>query len=93
MGHDITPEDLHARLKANSKINFFDVREQWEYEESNLGAVNIPLGDLPNRLNEIYHLKDDEIIVHCKSGSRGNQARKFLLTKGFLKIRNLNGGI
>jgi rhodanese-related sulfurtransferase len=90
---DINVEDLKARLDKNEKFVFIDVREEWEYEDENLGAINIPLGDLPNRLDEIEKYKNQEIIVHCRSGARSGNAKKFLESKGFSKVRNVLGGI
>ena len=90
---DINVEDLKARLDKNEKFVFIDVREEWEYDDENLGAINIPLGDLPNRLDEIEKYKNQEIIVHCRSGARSGNAKKFLESKGFSKVRNVLGGI
>lgn len=90
---DITVEDLRARLDNNEKFVFLDVREEWEYEDDNLGAKNIPLAELPNRLDELADYKNEEIVVHCRSGARSGNAKKFLETKGFSKVRNTLGGI
>jgi rhodanese-related sulfurtransferase len=90
---DITVEDLKSRLDKNEKFVFLDVREDWEYEDDNLGAKNIPLGDLPGRLDELEEFKDQEIIVHCRSGARSGNAKKFLESKGYSKVRNVLGGI
>jgi len=90
---DINVEDLKARLDKNEKFVFIDVREEWEYEDENLGAINIPLGDLPDRLDEIEKYKNQEIIIHCRSGARSGNAKKFLESKGFSKVRNVLGGI
>lgn len=90
---DITVEDLKSRLDNNEKFVFLDVREDWEYEDDNLGAINIPLGDLPGRLDELEEYKDQEIIVHCRSGARSGNAKKFLESKGYTKVRNVLGGI
>jgi rhodanese-related sulfurtransferase len=90
---DITVEDLKTRIDQQEKFVFIDVREEWEYEDDNLGALNIPLGELPVRLEEIESHKDAEIIVHCRSGARSGNAKKFLESKGFSKVRNVLGGI
>jgi len=90
---DITVEDLKSKIESGKKFTFIDVREEWEYEDDNLGAINIPLGDLPNRLDELAGKENDEIIVHCRSGARSGNAKKFLETKGFNKVRNVLGGI
>ena len=90
---DINVEDLKSRLDSGDKFVFLGVREEWEYDEDNLGAKNIPLGDLPTRLKELEDFKDSEIIVHCRSGARSNNAKRFLETKGFTQVRNVTGGI
>jgi len=90
---DITVQDLKKRLDNKDKFLFLDVREEWEYEEDNLGAKNIPLSELPNRLDELEAYKDSEIIVHCRSGARSGNAKNFLNSKGFTQVRNTLGGI
>jgi rhodanese-related sulfurtransferase len=90
---DITVSELKDRLDKKEKFYFLDVREEWEYEEDNLGAENIPLGELPHRLSEIEKHKDQEIVVHCRSGARSGNAKKFLESKGFSQVRNVLGGI
>lgn len=90
---DITVNELKHRIENGEKFHFLDVREEWEYEEDNLGADNIPLGELPHRLQELEKLKDEELIIHCRSGARSGNAKKFLEGKGFTKVRNVLGGI
>lgn len=90
---DITVSELKERLDKKEKFVFIDVREEWEYEEDNLGANNIPLGQLPYQLDELEGEKDNEIIVHCRSGARSGNAKKFMETRGFTKVRNVLGGI
>lgn len=90
---DITVEELKKRLDLQQKFIFIDVREEWEYEEDNLGALNIPMGELNDRLDDLKGDKDSEIIIHCRSGARSGNAKKFLESKGFKKVRNVLGGI
>ena len=90
---DITTDELKQRMDASEKLNIFDVREPHEYEEFNIGATLIPLGELPNRITELENLKDQEIIVHCRSGARSNNAKMFLEDAGFTNVRNLLGGM
>lgn len=90
---DITVSELKERLERGEKFHFLDVREEWEYEEDNLGADNIPLGELPHRLAELEPMKEEEIVIHCRSGARSGNAKKFMETKGFTKVRNVLGGI
>lgn len=90
---DITVEDLKARIDSGEKLNLIDVREQWEFDEANLGAILIPLQTLPNRIAELEKFKEDELIIHCRSGARSANAKKFLEQNGFKNVRNVLGGI
>ncbi|ELR68518.1 rhodanese domain protein [Fulvivirga imtechensis AK7] len=89
---EITAVELKQRLKNNENLVIIDVREDWEYDEVNLGVRNIPLGDLPQRLEELPD-KQTEIIVHCQSGRRSGQAQKYLTQQGYSKVISLKGGI
>jgi rhodanese-related sulfurtransferase len=91
--NDITTDELKQRLDAGEKLNIIDVREIHEFEEYNIGATLIPLGNLPGKITELGHLKEQELIVHCRSGARSGNAKMFLLDNGFTNVRNLLGGM
>lgn len=90
---DITAEELKQRMAKKELLHVIDVREEWEYDEKNIGVKNIPLGSLPQRVDELKPLKDEELIVHCRSGKRSANAKKYLEQQGFTKVRNLLEGI
>jgi rhodanese-related sulfurtransferase len=90
---DITAHELYQKLAAGEKFIFLDVREPWEHEEFNLGAQLFPVGELMNRVWELDDKKDDEIVVHCRSGARSGMIQAFLMSNGFTNVRNLKGGI
>jgi rhodanese-related sulfurtransferase len=90
----ITVEELKARLDSGEKINLIDCREPYEYEESNLGAKLIPLGKFQMMdLDELEHLKEEEVIIHCRSGKRSMMACSILDQMGFKDTVNVDGGI
>lgn len=90
---DITTTELKQRQQAGEHPTIIDVRETWENEEARIeGSQNIPLGTLPDKLDDLDELKDQEIIVHCKSGARSASAKAFLTQQGFTNVRNLLGG-
>jgi NADPH-dependent 2,4-dienoyl-CoA reductase/sulfur reductase-like enzyme/rhodanese-related sulfurtransferase len=67
-----------------------DVRDPAELENARLdGAINIPLGELRERLDELP--RDREIWVSCGVGQRAYYACRLLTQHGF-KARNLSGG-
>jgi rhodanese-related sulfurtransferase len=91
---DITAEELKERLAKGETPVIIDVREDWEHQESKIeNAKNIPLGTLPERVDELEEYRDQEVIVHCKSGMRSTSAKAFLQQQGFKQVRNLLGGI
>ncbi len=93
MIQDISVIELKRRIDANEVLNILDVREQYEFDEFNLNGRLIPLGELPGRLDEIENLKNEEIIVHCRSGKRSATAQQFMIQNGFTNVRNLIGGV
>lgn len=79
----------HWDAAENSYL--LDVREPIELAVENVPeAVNIPLGELRARLDELP--RDKEILVICRSGQRAYYATRLLLQNGF-NARNLSGGM
>jgi rhodanese-related sulfurtransferase len=90
----ISVEELKSRKDAGEKMNVIDVREPSEYAEYNIGAKLIPLGNIMNmQIDEIEDLKNEELIVHCKAGTRSMQACLFLEQMGFTNTKNVTGGV
>ena len=90
----ITAEEVKARLDAGEKINLVDVREPHENAEFNIGGILHPLGKVQTmQVDELEDLKDQEIIVYCRSGNRSGQACLILDTIGFKNTKNLVGGM
>jgi rhodanese-related sulfurtransferase len=91
---DINVQELKKRLDAkDDSFVFIDVREPHEYADFNLGATLIPLGNVPAALADLEDHKEDEIVVHCRSGARSGQAKAFMMANGFKNVRNLEGGV
>ena len=66
-----------------------DVREPAEFAGGSVkGAVNIPLGLIPTRLNKFRG--KENIIVFCRSGVRSGHAKTILEQNGFKNV--VNGG-
>lgn len=65
-----------AAATGEREISVLDARQQSEYADSHLpGAVNIPLHELPHRLEEVSAA---EVWVHCASGYRASIAASLL---------------
>lgn len=67
-----------------------DVRTEIEFNNGSIeGALNIPVDNLRDRLNELD--KEKEILIYCQVGLRGYIATRILMDKGY-KVKNLTGG-
>lgn len=90
---DITCKELKERIEAGEQLNIIDVREQDEFDEYNIGATLIPLSTFQERYTELESLKHEELILHCRSGGRSGNAKKFLEANGYTQVKNLLGGM
>ncbi|MCH7874827.1 MAG: molybdopterin-synthase adenylyltransferase MoeB [Gemmatimonadetes bacterium] len=91
-GPEVNATELATELKENPELVLIDVREPLEWEICRIdGATLIPLGHLPERLNELNGHK--EIVTHCHKGVRSMQALEVLKAAGFTRVRSLAGGI
>ncbi len=92
--NNISVEDLKKRMDAGEPLNIIDVREPAEYAEYNIGAKLIPLGQIMSlQIDELEDYKDQELIIHCKAGSRSMQACMMLEQAGFTNVVNVTGGM
>ncbi len=90
---DINVQELKQKLDQKEDFIFIDVRESYEYEDFNLGAKLIPLGDVMAAIPSFDGHKNDEIVVHCRSGQRSAMAQELFRQAGFTNVRNLEGGV
>jgi NADPH-dependent 2,4-dienoyl-CoA reductase/sulfur reductase-like enzyme/rhodanese-related sulfurtransferase len=88
---NVVQNDMPVTHWDNTENGFLlDVREPVELSvESVPGAVNIPMGQLRTRLDELP--RNREILVICRSAQRAYIATRILLQNGF-KARTLSGG-
>lgn len=79
-----------VRGLVESGAYIVDVRERMEFENGHIkGAVNIPLSELRDRVNEIP--KDKPVYVHCRTGQRSYNAVLALQNLGFDNVINITG--
>jgi len=89
---DVSVEKAYEMVEGNlEEIILLDVRTEGEYNAEYIpGAINIPLSDLENRIDELDSSK--AIIVYCQSGGRSRAASETLAQRGFI-VYNMEGGI
>jgi len=86
---EISIEDFLKKNKQNLQV--IDVREQHEYENGNIDAINIPMDDILQSTNKIQQNK--QVVIYCQSGRRA-AAVVYMLKKEFNidNVFNLSGG-
>ncbi len=90
--YDLNPEDLALRQEKGVPIQLVDVRDPVELQISQIpGAVNIPLGELAQRLDELD--RGAKQVLFCRTGVRSSRALGILRGAGFDHSYNLRGGI
>ncbi|MEC3980396.1 rhodanese-like domain-containing protein [Amycolatopsis sp. H20-H5] len=75
-------------------VALLDVREDDEWAAGHApGAVHIPLGELPTRVDELAKMPDDQpVYVICRSGGRSARAAAWLNASGWDAV-NIEGGM
>ncbi|WP_421385133.1 rhodanese-like domain-containing protein [Bacillus salacetis] len=88
---EITPKEVELIVDEETPANIIDVRETDEVAQGKIpGAVNIPLGLVEFRMNELD--KSKEYIMVCRSGGRSGRACQFLESQGY-NVINMTGGM
>ena len=82
------------RLINDQDAAIVDIRDAGEYKEGHIPqARHIPFGALQERLGELAKVKDQPIIVYCRTGSISQSACALLKKNGFANVHSLNGGL
>ena len=88
---EVTVQELKKKIDQDEDFQLIDVREDFEYEMSNLGGTLIPLGGILIEADKID--KNKPVVVMCRSGKRSAAAIMQLEQKGYTNLYNLKGGI
>jgi rhodanese-related sulfurtransferase len=94
----INPAQLAQRLNDAQPPAplLLDVREPWEtalarIELSGASALDVPMHQIPQRLDEID--RDRPVVCICHHGVRSAHVATYLVRQGFAEVYNLRGGI
>ncbi len=88
---EVSVQELKEKKDKGEDFQLIDVREDFEYEMSNLNGLLIPLGGILIEANKID--KNKPVIIMCRSGKRSAAAIMQLEQRGFTNLYNLKGGI
>lgn len=81
-------------IHKQGAVLFLDVREPNEFSRGHIpGAVNLPMGQVKNKIAQTASDKDAPILVYCRSGRRSALVAADLMTQGYTHPINLGGGL
>lgn len=89
---EMSHQQLQEKLSKKESVFLVDVREVNEYKTHNIGGLLIPLNTL--RTNVALIPRDQEVVIHCQSGTRSQKAIQLLQEEfGYTNLYNLTGGL
>ncbi len=89
---EVTVKELKQMIDENQDFQLIDIREDYEYDICNLGAEQIPMGNVMAEIDKLS--KEKKVVLHCRSGGRSGQMIQVLEQRmGFENLYNLKGGI
>jgi rhodanese-related sulfurtransferase len=91
---NITPQQLKDLIAAAPGPFLLDVRESFELMAFGAipGVVNIPMGQITERVSELPADRSLPLVVICQSGARSAEVAAWLDRQGFTAVHNLQGG-
>lgn len=89
---EILPTELKNLIENNAVIQLIDVREDYQYEDFNIGGINIPLDEVIANQNKIDTSK--KVIFICNTGRKSSALIRTLKKKYLLSnLHNVKGGM
>jgi hydroxyacylglutathione hydrolase len=88
----VSAAELHAALDRHDPLTIVDVRTVKEWKTGHIpGAINIPLGELSERVSELPAGRT--LATICEGGYRSSLASSLLEREGLGAIVNVAGGM
>ncbi|MFM9874047.1 MAG: rhodanese-like domain-containing protein [Fimbriimonadaceae bacterium] len=89
---EISIHELRDKLAEPNNIVLVDVRETEELENGVIsGAIHIPMGLVPERMDELN--PDAKTVIICRTGNRSRKVTQYLMSRGFMDVSNMSEGM
>jgi thiosulfate/3-mercaptopyruvate sulfurtransferase len=77
MVDEVTTAELKDKLDAREPVQVIDIRPPAAFQQGHIpGAINVPMAELPSRVDEIDWA--DDIVVACPIGQSSVQAARLI---------------
>lgn len=86
---------LTKQMLDNGRFGLIiDLRDYDEFLQGHLpGAINIPINEILDRINEIQKYKSSKVLLYCEHGIQSISAGKVLILNEFDKVYSLDKGL
>jgi rhodanese-related sulfurtransferase len=92
--HEVTVDQVKARLDRGDKFHLVDVREESEWAKDHLpGAVHLGKGIIERDVEQQLPDFSAEVVLYCGGGFRSALAADNLQKMGYSRVSSMDGGI
>ncbi len=86
---------LEARKAGDIEFILMDIREVYEYNDASIVGTDllVPTSVIGNHINKFEELKDEKVVLYCRTGNRTGQVMYALNNMGYKNISHLSHGI
>lgn len=92
-GSGLDPQAM-VQLMNRDKAVVIDVCEPDEFARGHvIGAKNLPLGQLEDKLSQVVKNKSTHVIMVCQVGARSARAAATARKLGYENVQSLSGGL
>jgi rhodanese-related sulfurtransferase len=92
--HEVTIDDVKAKLDRGEKFLLIDVREESEYAADHLpGAVHLSKGIIERDVEDRVPDQNTPMVLYCGGGFRSALAADNLQEMGYTNVLSMDGGI
>lgn len=94
VSRDISIDESKKLINNGEVTLILDVRDADEFAKGHLkNAIQIPVKELKENLNDIEKFKDELVLVYCRSGKKSAEAINILKENGFKNLVHMKDGI
>ena len=92
--HEVSVDDVKARLDRGERLTIVDVREESEYAKDHLpGAIHLGKGVIERDVEGRFPDTGAELVLYCGGGFRSALAADNLQKMGYTNVLSMDGGI
>ena len=90
----VIAEEVKKAIENKEDIILLDVRTTGEYAKGKIAkSINLPVDEIPKKIEKLIADKSKKIYVYCLSGSRSVYAVDFMVKMGYTNVFDIKSGL